>query len=621
MVASTSKARAWRHSHPGAAPLLVVALALAAASQARAQWMSPGELARAHGKLDHDDACGKCHKSGHRVETALCTECHDDIGRQRSGGDGLHGGRFRKQDCGHCHVEHRGKNHKLIRWPGGAKARFEHDITGFALRGMHAGTACGDCHTKKNRRGAQTLLGLRSECKACHAERDVHRGRMGDDCGSCHNARSWTSAKLDHFDHDRARFKLKGKHSDLVCSACHHDPPRYRNIPFESCQSCHRDPHRGRLGDDCKSCHNESRFDDVRMQRGSHPGLSLGGGHTRVDCARCHDRGVRSAPSRGNRCVSCHEPVHEAPFGNDCKSCHHSIRWLGLPERIGRSAHGLTAFALEGRHQGVACDQCHDPGHPRPERFRQLQFQHCRDCHEDAHGGKLSRYGDGDCKSCHDVSGFRPTRFSVEQHAHADFPLIGRHVAVPCASCHRIEPPRLDFTLEHQRCADCHENPHGRQFERELREGGCGSCHNPVAWNLPNIDHSTWPLQGAHGLVACASCHTPSEDDRRAGSGASYRGVPRECEGCHRDPHLGQFRLSEPLRRCDFCHGNTHFAIERFDHTGKAGYGLEGKHAELECAACHRQQTLRNGMETTRHRLGYRNCKDCHADPHTEAGR
>jgi hypothetical protein len=160
-----------------------------------------------------------------------------------------------------------------------------------------------------------------------------------------------------------------------------------------------------------------------------------------------------------------------------------------------------------------------------------------------------------------------------------------------------------------KQCADCHENPHGTQFAAEMAAGGCASCHATVGWDRPRIDHSTWPLTGAHADTSCYSCHA---------NGESFRGIPRDCEGCHDDEHAGQFRLSEPKRNCADCHTTDAFALPGFDHAKKAGWPLEGEHRKVACASCHPSEKLRNGLVATRWRLGYESCKSCHANPHTE---
>src|SRR5690606_24156605 len=150
--------------------------------------------------------------------------------------------------------------------------------------------------------------------------------------------------------------------SSDVCSSdlkCHGTPPKYKPLAFEACGDCHEDPHRGRLGDQCESCHSEDDWKKLHMERSAHPGVSLGGGHQRVACAKCHDRGNMQSPSKGERCVSCHAPVHQADFGTDCNACHEPIRWLGLADELGRRVHGKTDYPLTGKHESTACEACH----------------------------------------------------------------------------------------------------------------------------------------------------------------------------------------------------------------------------------------------------------------------
>ena len=588
-----------------------------AALPARAQFLSPGELSAAHGSIEGDAHCFDCHSTGRRVETGLCTKCHGDIAGSLRAGTGLHGKPYRGKPCGECHVEHRGSSHDLVRWPGGAQARFDHALTGFVLAGAHQKAGCRDCHERKNERGAATFLGLSQRCSSCHE--DPHDKRFGSECKSCHDESTWKRVDLARFDHALARFPLRGKHAQVECASCHETPPKYRGLEFQSCTSCHQDPHQGELGTTCTNCHSEQSWQKVSMKRSAHPGLSLAGGHAAVRCQSCHDRGNDQPPSRGKRCVSCHSPVHEAKFGNDCADCHKHVRWLGLPEEIGRDAHAKTAFALRGLHQKVECSDCHAPKLPPRQRFRELAFGRCLDCHEDPHRGEFAARDGGECGPCHAEHGFTPTLFGTDAHASTAFALEGRHSAAACGRCHAGAHPRLDLRVPQQQCADCHQNPHGDQFAAEMRSGGCAHCHSPVAWSAPNIDHRTWPLTGAHALAQCSSCHDPSEADRKAGRGASYRGVARDCEGCHDDVHLGQFRLGEPLRACGFCHGTEAFTIARFDHVRLAGYPLQGAHEHVECEDCHAQQTLRNGLSTVRYRLGYVRCADCHRSPHEEA--
>lgn len=216
----------------------------------------------------------------------------------------------------------------------------------------------------------------------------------------------------------------------------------------------------------------------------------------------------------------------------------------------------------------------------------------------------------GDCAGCHTETGFAPTTFGLAAHA-KKFALEGKHEATPCGSCHPGTKPRLDFRVAAKACGDCHENPHGEQFAAEMARGSFGACHSVKGWERPRVEHDIWPLTGAHAAASCARCHAAE---------GTYRGTPSYCEGCHEDQHAGQFRLSEPRRACAQCHVTSEFALPGFDHAKNTDFTLDGAHARLDCAKCHPTESLRNGTETVRWRLGYDGCKACHANPHVEDG-
>ena len=591
--------------------MLVLALACVAVPAA-GQVLSPGPLARAHAKLEGDQNCGKCHSSGRQVSAQLCLGCHTDLAKRIGERTGLHGRAYRGQACESCHVEHIGVNARLVRWPGGDMKRLDHALTGWPLEGAHKSLDCARCHRQATASGTGSFLGVSTACASCHS--DAHNGRFGQACADCHNQSSFTQVSMQKFDHSLARFALLGAHQKVACQGCHGQPARWTGLAFGACTDCHTDPHGGRFPKTCQSCHDEKSWKgaDVKM-RGKHPWLSLAAGHARVACGTCHDRGSDRPPSRGKECVGCHRPVHEAKLGNRCEGCHESIRWLGLPREIGLKAHASTPFALEGAHAEVGCDRCHLPTLSVDRRFRKLTFDRCGACHKDPHGGEFAARDRGECGACHTPAGFSPSTFGVAAHATTAFVLDGRHQAAPCSGCHTSVHPRVSFHATQRACADCHANPHGDEFAKEMTAGGCAHCHTTADWGRPKVDHSTWPLTGAHEATPCASCH------RSATAGAAraaYRGIPRACDGCHEDVHAGQFRLAEPVRGCADCHATQSFTVAMFDHAARTGWPLEAKHAQLRCDACHTSEKLRNGTDAVRWRLGYRRCQDCHANPH-----
>ncbi len=590
-------------------------------ADSRAQFLLPGPLSRAHAELEIGDQCFKCHDEGRTVGDNKCIDCHAEIGEQRRRSKGLHGKVNADRKCGTCHTEHKRRSHSLIPWPDGKRESFDHSVTSWTLKGAHATTNCDKCHDLKSSRGARTYLGLNRECGTCHE--DPHLNRLGGDCLSCHTENNWKEVDLEGFDHDLARYKLVGKHEQVACEKCHADPAKYLNMDFRSCTSCHRDEtHKGRYGGDCTKCHNQTDW-RADMRPGAHPGVSLTGGHAAVPCRKCHDRGMLSPPSKGERCVSCHDRQHKADLGDDCADCHKRVRWFGVADSKRRIVHEKTTYPLEGKHAEVQCQGCHLASLPLKTRYRALKHDRCDSCHEDPHAQPDAPPSTLDCRECHAVRGFKPSTFTLERHEATRFPLEGRHLAVPCSSCHpstKADPSRHVWRVDRLNCTDCHENPHGANFQEEIARRGCSHCHTVDSWNRPTIEHKEFKLTGMHKKLPCTACHDTSAADRKAGQGPGYRRLPKTCEGCHEDVHLGQFRLSVPTRACDDCHDTNSFEIADFDHLKVTGYPLEGKHGSLECTKCHPQQRLRDGSQTVRYRLGFNECQNCHANPHRSLG-
>jgi hypothetical protein len=584
---------------------------------AYAQVISPGPLASAHAPIDGDDNCTHCHESGKKVVARLCLDCHKDLGTELAASRGLHGKQYKGKPCEDCHVEHLGRGTKLVRWPGGAMDKLDHKLTGWPLDGGHVKPKCLECHKKVSPLGKPQFVATSTACESCH--KDPHVGKFGNDCKKCHGVVKWETFERSAFDHALARYPLTGKHAVVACEKCHTGaPPKWKPLEFATCKSCHADPHKGQFNPKpCAECHTTDEWNVALDKiRRAHPVLSLANGHARVKCEACHDRGNNKPPSKGKKCESCHRQVHIAKFGNRCESCHASIKWVGLPESIGRDNHPKTRYPLAGKHVRVDCAACHPKTKPQAARFKNVAFGACMSCHPDTHKGELAKRKNGECAQCHTVDGFFPTTFGIRAHATAPFVLDGKHIATPCTGCHPGARPRLSFAVGKSACIDCHENPHGTQFAKEMVQGGCATCHTSVDWHQSKIDHSIWPLLGVHAQTKCAGCHG---EQKKGAEPAAYRGIPRECEGCHDDLHAGQFRQTQPLKACKSCHDATTFAMAKtFDHKS-TGWPLDGKHAPLQCDKCHAPQTLRDGTTTVRWRLGYQQCKDCHANPHQEA--
>ena len=84
-----------------------------------------------------------------------------------------HGGFVADMDCSACHTT----GGWSLATTAGASG-FDHDRTGFALRGSHKQTTCGRCHTGQAKPA--------SNCEGCH--KDPHEGRNDEPCVNCHTA-------------------------------------------------------------------------------------------------------------------------------------------------------------------------------------------------------------------------------------------------------------------------------------------------------------------------------------------------------------------------------------------------------------------------------------------------
>ncbi len=114
--------------------------------------------------------CADCHKSGRLNDKlpTLCMDCHEKNDK--------HKGTFGPM-CDTCHSE---KNWK--------ETYFDHtDQTGYQLVGKHLGPKCVDCHKVRIYEDEH----FRKDCIYCHTKQDVHKGKEGKTCETCHNEMNW----------------------------------------------------------------------------------------------------------------------------------------------------------------------------------------------------------------------------------------------------------------------------------------------------------------------------------------------------------------------------------------------------------------------------------------------
>lgn len=576
----------------------------------------PGEVIRGHAKYEND--CEECHQPFRKdKQRTKCLSCHKLVQADVRKKTGLHGrhpdvARF---DCKHCHTDHKGRDadivhldpevfdHDLTDYPlkgshrrtpcakchardakhrdapracnachqrvdphrghlgpkcatchtekSWRETRFEHTKTRFLLEGKHAKTPCADCHP-----GGSYAQPTPAACYGCHMVNDVHRGRYGDKCQTCHTSTGW---KQTRFNHDATKYPLLGKHREVACDLCHHGKIYEEKLTGKDCLACHRpdDVHKGRYGTKCEECHTDAgwRKPTFDHEKTRYP---LRGKHRAAPCDACHPGSLRGELP-GTECGSCHQldDRHKGRYGRKCSTCHNQEGW-GKP----RFDHEQTRYPLRGEHRKVRCDACH----LWPSYSRALPTE-CYGCHQprDVHGG---RFGPG-CRTCHDERGWKPALFD---HDKTQYPLRDKHREVRCARCHVGAPGTRLGTA----CVDCHE----REDVHKGQEGrNCERCHKERGWAsevLFDHDLTRLPLIGLHAAVPCEACHPVG----------SYKNTPLRCVDCHLKADTHRQSLGSD---CGACHTPNGWALWQFDHTTQSRFPLAGAHESLECKACHRR--------------------------------
>jgi len=163
-------------------------------------------------------------------------------------------------------------------------------------------------------------------------------------------------------------------------------------------------------------------------------------------------------------------------------------------------------------------------------------------------------------------------------------------------------------------CVVCHAEDvqHALNPPHEGFPDSCGTCHSNAAWVPAAFMHS-WPLNGAHATIDCASCHV--------GDPPVYQGTPTVCVGCHQgDYDSSPFPGHDAYpTTCQDCHttnawtpavGGTHpenaFPIEsgahstyRNDcvscHDPDLGSSIAGENTD--CVGCHDGEHTRAAMD------------------------
>jgi hypothetical protein len=415
----------------------------------------PGAVVAGHAKLEKE--CANCHEPfSPRSQTRLCLACHKEIVADRRTSSRFHGRQpdAAKQECTHCHTDHEGRGADIVQLD---RETFNHAFTNFDLRNAHTAVPCVDCHaqttkfrdapgrcfdchktndphkgrlgetcdnchgetawlrvkpfdhgsTKFPLQGAHRTVAcaachvgerykdIGAACVDCHRIQDVHTGRYGAKCESCHDQSKWSTVR---FDHDKTtKFPLRAAHAKVKCDTCH-TGDLYRDKLATTCVSCHRkdDRHKGQLGGRCEQCHGEASWRRTTFFDHDITRFPLIGRHAVVPCEECH----RSLLFKGTplSCASCHrDQHHEGRLGANCALCHNPNNWSWW-----RFDHDTqTHYPLTGGHRGLNCQACHITRNVA----KVTLATDCYACHrqDDVHRGSFGRT----CERCHTTSSFK----------------------------------------------------------------------------------------------------------------------------------------------------------------------------------------------------------------------
>lgn len=503
--------------------VIAVFLSPAAPGASIEKLIMPGPVTHAHEKIEGE--CSNCHDRADRArQTTLCLQCHRDIGADIRSRTRYHGRMpAASGECRGCHTEHLGRDADINQLN---EAGFSHGLTNFSLKDAHLALTCGACHAR-----GTAYRKAPSTCIGCHQKDDVHRGALGAECASCHDAKAWSRTT---FDHDHTAYPLTNRHRELACAACHAGE-HYRGTP-KQCVSCHApdDVHKGSQGTQCGNCHSTATWSAQSFDHARETDFALLGRHAHIGCADCHRSGNLHDPVPRD-CQGCHrsDDRHAGRLGPACADCHGNDVW-----QVSRFDHAERFhFVLEGAHAKLDCHACHT-GVAKEQKLGTT----CVDCHraDEPHGGALGKQ----CERCHSATQWREVSFDHDQ---SRYPLVGLHVTATCAQCHTTQR----FSDAPLTCIGCHarDDTHRGSLGKE-----CEACHNPNGWKHWDFDHAArtrFPLLGAHAKAGCPQCHLRPQNQMKPSM---------VCGSCHAgdDVHQGRFGV-----QCQQCHNTTTFKRPR----------------------------------------------------------
>lgn len=418
------------------------------------------------------------------------------------------------------------------------------------------------------------------------------------DCSLCHVGGDWHTLRQDfEFDHlAKTGYALEGAHKTVGCLLCHNDRGPVQQFSARGCAGCHEDPHTGRLGANCKDCHEEkSWYPREAIAQHDRTRFPLVGAHAAVACFRCHPGAqVGNFAGADKDCFSCHSSDFARPqdpnhvllnFSHDCQTCHAPVGWL--PSRFDHPA----SFPLTQGHAGRLCRECHTT----PNTFTGLSTD-CASCHtgdyqattEPSHAAASFATG---CEQCHSTRTWQQANW---QHPGA-FAMTFGHAGRRCTECHTGQV----YSGTQTDCASCHlDNYQATHSPNHAAVGfgtDCQQCHDTRDWHGAVGHPNSFPLTNAHNR-ACIECHTTP---------GVYTGLSTTCVSCHLSDYQGTTQPNHVALAystdCTNCHGTATWHGATTSHP--ASFPLTNGHNQA-CTACHTTPGTYSGLSTQ--------CSSCH---------
>ena len=421
---------------------------------------------------------------------------------------------------------------------------------------------CTKCHDLGNKV-------TRDKCLDCHKEikSDIRLKKglhstvelLSKDCFACHNDHHGQNFKMIKFDkatfnHTNIGFELKGAHSKEDCKGCN-----------------------------CNICHKAAFIKDPELKKKSSTYLGL-----------------------NRECLSCHEDFHKGKMSPNCLNCH----GFDTFKKAAGFDHNTTKYPLTGKHKTVSCEKCHKPASvngKNEQRFDNLLFNSCTNCHKDVHEDKFGQ----DCKKCHTEESFHLIKETGNfNHDKTDFKLVGKHQALDCKKCHKRN---LIDKIKSEHCWDCHADYHKNEFTKNGVMQDCDQCHNNNGFTetLYTIEkHNTlnFKLEGGHLATPCIACHMKQEK-------WTFVKIGSLCIDCHQNTHKGFIQEKYfPNGKCTECHTINNWKTPEFDHS-RTNFKLQGAHGKVKCTTCH---YLKNetGIIIQKFEGLSMDCVNCHKNSH-----